>query len=332
MIQDIKMVGVKLTNRCNLNCLMCGQRKNTEFIPSDICLEKIKDILSEIYQDHKNFEVFLWGGEPLLYSNLPELLEFLRNKHIKTTINTNGVNLGKYAKELCSNRVYRIIVSLDGVGELHNQIRGADVFNDIVAGIKEIKKEKNMFPFITTNTVIVKQNYDSLESMADYFTELGIDYMEWQLPTFYSDLEGLCYETWCFEKFGGKAISWRGYQGSYQNIDIDHMLPVLNAIKTKYPKTTRVVPELSEDEIIRYFGEHERVKDKICSIITTQLRIESNGDVVLCPDFPDTVVGNIYHRSVKEILENPVYGIFQNELQEHKGMPLCKKCVMLYEG
>jgi len=332
MMQDIKLVGVKLTNRCNLNCLMCGQRKKAEFIPSDICLEQIKNVLSEIYQDHKNFEMFLWGGEPLLYENLPELLQFLRSKHIKTTINTNGVNLGKYVKELCENRVYRVIISIDGVGKLHNQIRGADVFHDIVSGIKELKKTRKVFPFITTNTVITKQNYDHLESIADYLTELGIDYMEWQLPMFYTDLEGLRYENWCFNKFGFKATSWRGYQGSYQNIDINNMMSVLNKIKAKYPKTVRVVPELSEDEMHRYFGENDRVKDKDCSVINTQLRIESNGDVVLCPDFPDIVSGNIYHQSVKEILTNPIYGLFQKELNEHNGMPLCKKCVMLYEG
>jgi len=52
-------------------------------------------------------QINLLGGEPLLHPNLKAMLECNKNKHIKTTIYTNGSFLGKYRKEDFENAKIR---------------------------------------------------------------------------------------------------------------------------------------------------------------------------------------------------------------------------------
>ena len=87
-----KAIGINLTYRCNLNCSYCyiGDYLNKNEVYKsriDISLEDIKRRVEDFEID----TIFLTGGEPLLYPNLEELLDYLYTKNIQVNIATNGL-------------------------------------------------------------------------------------------------------------------------------------------------------------------------------------------------------------------------------------------------
>ena len=58
--------------------------------------------------------VSISGGEPLLYSGLPSLLQEARRHGMRTTITTNGLLLDQRRIELLTGKVDLLAISLDG--------------------------------------------------------------------------------------------------------------------------------------------------------------------------------------------------------------------------
>ena len=66
----------------------------------------------------------LTGGEPFMRTDLPDIVSALYRKSDRIVINTNGL-LGKRIIELCKAfPKVGIRVSMDGKGDIHDQIRG----------------------------------------------------------------------------------------------------------------------------------------------------------------------------------------------------------------
>lgn len=117
---NIKYIEIVLTTKCTLNCKGCSalmnyykKRYDTNI---DINIESLKRILNSC--DSIN-HLRLLGGEPLLYPNLYELLEFLRKqKKIKRiTIVTNGTLLIKDEKiiNILKNNRFDVFISNYGI-------------------------------------------------------------------------------------------------------------------------------------------------------------------------------------------------------------------------
>lgn len=85
---------INLTNRCSNNCCFCI-RNHPEGLGFDLWLQK-EPSLPEIMEDLKNLEkygevVFCGFGEPLLrLKEVTEVCRYLKEKGVRTRINTNG--------------------------------------------------------------------------------------------------------------------------------------------------------------------------------------------------------------------------------------------------
>jgi len=81
----------------------------------------------------------LTGGEPLLYKGLKELLRFVQNEGLSTSIETNGTLVQEATAELFkSTGVSQVSVSLDAAEErIHDDLRGAvGSFKKTLEGIR----------------------------------------------------------------------------------------------------------------------------------------------------------------------------------------------------
>ncbi len=112
---------ISITDRCNFRCVYCMPRsvfdKCHTFMPHD-------DLLSfeEITRLAKRFAAFgvrkirLTGGEPLLRRHMPRLVEQLASVDgIELALTTNGVLLGRMARQLKEAGLNRVTVSLDAL-------------------------------------------------------------------------------------------------------------------------------------------------------------------------------------------------------------------------
>lgn len=330
---NINMLGINLTYKCNLNCFMCGQKHMVMIDPKqEVDFDALCKFILEAKKYNLKYGVYLWGGEPTFYSKFNELLQFLSENKIYVTINTNGTTLEKYAEQIVKTRVHRIIVSIDGIGETHDKIRGVKgTYDKVVKGIERINELKKRVPIISTNTVITSENYNNIFEIIDGIDKLNVNKMECQLPIYFSDECGLEYEQRMLNEFNMEGKYWKGFLGEYSNINVAQLCKELEKVKEKFGRKFSLSPDLNKDQIAKYFENPETIyPDKVCSLPFNQIHIEPNGNAVVCPDFPDYVFGNIYKESLEQIWNSEQIIKLRKSIQE-KQLSLCSRCCQFYE-
>lgn len=174
-------VTIRITNKCNLRCTFCEIWKlNT---PDELNRQHLFTIADELKRIGVPY-VTITGGEPLLRDDIEDIGMYFSQKGILTNLNTNGTLITKErAIRLCQAYQY-IRISLDGIGEAHNKIRGTrSAYSLVCQGIQNllnvrIKKTKVALHFVVTNQNIselnkiilaFKDKVDSISLMPEFF-------------------------------------------------------------------------------------------------------------------------------------------------------------------
>lgn len=154
------LAGIKLTNICNLKCLHCPFWRSEK--KQSLSWEEVKIILKKLYDDGIKIAIFE-GGEPLLWrdplenKNINDVIKLSKTYFFSTSVTTNGtLDLSGIDSDI-------IFISLDGLEDAHNKIRG-DVFNLIIENIKKNNKSKK----IIVNITLSKINVDDAISLIKF--------------------------------------------------------------------------------------------------------------------------------------------------------------------
>jgi radical SAM family uncharacterized protein len=161
------IAGHKLLYRCNLECGMCPfwRRPDEELL--DVKNEiGIMDSLVEAGVLIYGFE----GGEPLLRRDVGQILSEA-HKRFYTSLVTNGWLLKERIREI-GNHLEFLFVSLDGIGSLHDELRGIKgSFERAVIGIRAAKDYGVQ---VAINSTITRQNIHQVEEMVHLAERLGV--------------------------------------------------------------------------------------------------------------------------------------------------------------
>jgi MoaA/NifB/PqqE/SkfB family radical SAM enzyme len=162
------------TRRCNLRCLHCySNSAPTERYEQDASqlVHAIADAAAEGYR-----VVSISGGEPLLYSGLPSLLDEARRHGLHTTVTTNGLLLDDRRTQLLSGRADFLAISLDGAPERHNYMRNAPHAFEIMQGrLGSIRSGGLPFGFLFTLT---HENIGDLDWVAEFAAAEGANLLQ----------------------------------------------------------------------------------------------------------------------------------------------------------
>lgn len=154
-----------ITDVCNLKCLHCyrdDSKKDLPFEQQVEILEKFDKFLKKL---KKPGRIQFTGGEPFLSPSLFKLIELAHKKKMGTRVLCNGtVITEELALKLLESKCTLVQISIDGVKETHDRIRGAGSFEKALKGA-EILKAKGVQ--VTFNTTISKLNYLELESLVE---------------------------------------------------------------------------------------------------------------------------------------------------------------------
>jgi len=114
----------------------------------------------------------VWGGEPFVRHDLPDILKSARRCHLATTLITNGFFLAKRAEDI-SPFVDGVIVSIDNLGREHDRLRGrSGLFEAALAGIRRLRaigKTK-----VILNVAVSRLNVSAVEPLARLAADLGV--------------------------------------------------------------------------------------------------------------------------------------------------------------
>jgi radical SAM protein with 4Fe4S-binding SPASM domain len=332
-------VDIKIVNTCNLRCKMCGQwgeagwhlDQEPAFLRDIVPLSVYKKLVDDI-SGLKPW-VCIWGGEPLLYPGLVELIAYMKAKGLTILLNTNGVTLSKCAAELVDLGLDFLKVSIDGKREIHDDVRGLKgAFDKTVSGIQAVqrhKKSRNLVkPYVLVSATVNKQNAANLDDIFEVGEEVGADWVSASYAWYQTEESCRQHEAVMSEKLDTIPQSQRGWLWNYNEIDTEVLTETVRRIKNRpWPFSYVFMPELSYDEIPVYYRDHSKLfRAKKCLVPWSVVEILANGDVTTCGDYPDYIVGNIKESSILDLWNNERYKKFRTCLQNDGLLPVCTRC------
>lgn len=120
--RPLRDLRISVTDRCNFRCNYCMPKSvfgpDFEFLPRPAVLtfEEITR-LAKVSVNRGVTKLRLTGGEPLLRSQLPVLIEMLSDLPVDLALTTNGSLLTRNAHDLARAGLRRVTVSLDSLDD-----------------------------------------------------------------------------------------------------------------------------------------------------------------------------------------------------------------------
>ena len=124
------------TYRCNAKCSMCNTWQN----PSNPSKEFKPEILKKLPSGMKRLNIT--GGEPMLRTDIQDIVQILNNKSNRLEISTNGYFFKRIEKIFIEFPSLTIRVSIEGFPQLNDDLRG--IKNGFDRALRTILRLKTM--------------------------------------------------------------------------------------------------------------------------------------------------------------------------------------------
>jgi len=269
----------EVTDACNSRCKHCNiwRMKTT---PNPLTVEEVEKIFqNSFFKDLK--EVIISGGEPVLRPDLEELL-LVMSKHIRPdvimSLSTNGLlpeRVIKTTKTLVENGIRTIVgVSLDAIGEKHDEIRGVkgnfekvDFLLHQLIGLQGQHKDKLS---VTVGFTLSPLTVDSMEDVRVYTEKLGLHF----LPQVYEE------------------VSFYGKEDNKEKITNEKLIKAIQKLPSSFQRDVMLKAAMGKGLKFR------------CSSMDTFFILHCNGDVSPCLRYSHLRLGNLREKSIDEIWQS----------------------------
>ena len=324
----------EVTYRCNLACTFCFQEVAREGSPEFKRAYELDnaEILGVVDDLPRSTLITLNGGEVFVRKDLPELLRELTRRGRRFNLVTNGTMLFEDRARLLVDEVNTLSVgfSIDGIGELHDQIRQLPgAYERTVGNLKALatyrRGQGKKLPAVDLKTVITPDNLHQLVDIYGVAEDIGADYhtlsclrsseLILSLPCRESMDDGLY-------KHQPPALP--------AETDLEALTEQLEEL---FRRAARGGPKLrfyphyrSIEGILKYYANQGELGDyKPCRAPWTNIRVAPNGDVYPCLAYR---MGNIREEGIVDIWRGSGMNRFREELRRGL-MPACMGCCFL---
>ncbi len=218
---------LEVTHRCNLRCISCYTGAGHEKSDS-LTLEQRKSVVRQAKAMGVRTVSLSGSGEPLLYPDLFELIDYIRSLDMAVVVFTNGTLLDAHTAEFLLRRqvvTYVKLFSLDPVvvdrmigrpnayawADYTYRHEGEAKTVKIPSGIKhllEAWQESGRPPLVKFEALISRLNSASLPQVARFCKELGIGFY----------LETPVYTGRALEHYDELTLDCEGYQDLYDSL------------------------------------------------------------------------------------------------------------------
>jgi molybdenum cofactor biosynthesis enzyme MoaA len=206
---------VHLNMPCNQRCIMCvpdghHRRDLLPFDKFEAFYEQIKP-----YAEH----ITLIGGEPLMYPWIDAVLDFLAQRPITVTINTNATMLrGAIAEKLMALHEVFLKCSIDAVtSSTYHKIRGTDWFERVTTNLKTFSDLTLDKPHIHMELmyVVMRENLHEVLPFVDFAKMLRPYCVQFQPVKHVFDWHTTNGTGWTFD---GKEQSCESFRDEYNDV------------------------------------------------------------------------------------------------------------------
>jgi MoaA/NifB/PqqE/SkfB family radical SAM enzyme len=305
---------VNVTHRCNSRCVMCSYWKKQDQESNLTLSEIVKIYQSPLFSSLERLS--LSGGEATLRDDLREITEGVLEvcpSICQINLSTNGLDTDRVTQQIqglldltsFKRKRLAIMVSLDGIGPIHESIRRVPrAFERVQKTLQQLKILQRKTPFyLSTNCVVQPGNSDHLVETAEYSQGLGI-------PLTFSPV---CTSNLFMDTQSDKDSL------VFSDTQIHGLKNIFNKYMASYLNPSNV-PFWQE-----YFKILAGKKRKLpCFMLYHQVFLESNGDLRICSCDNSLIYGNIRQDNI----ENIWYSKKTRNLRQKIKRELCPSCTV----
>jgi MoaA/NifB/PqqE/SkfB family radical SAM enzyme len=186
-VRPTMIANFAVTYRCNGRCRTCNIWKMESPEQGEMSTRDVQGL----FEDNRGFlrnvrSIQLTGGEPFLRGDLPELVSTIHNNLPGCTywIPTNGVTPETVEKtaemlEILEGQSLGISVSIDGLEETHDEIRGVEgSFRKAVEALDGLSslRDRHHNLALSVGMTITKENYGEMPGVAHIAKHHGADF------------------------------------------------------------------------------------------------------------------------------------------------------------
>lgn len=290
----------ELTSRCNERCIHCyipNGKKNAGF---DMSFEKFKYILDQ-YVAMGGLHVTLSGGEALMNKDIERMLRYCREKDLQISLLTNLISLKDeqipILKEVNLSLIQVSLYSMNA--EIHDSI--TTVKGSFEKTKAAIEKLHNADIPLQISCPVMKANKDGYSEVMKFAQKLRMKAQTDYIMMAQADLDTSNLANRISLKETEKVI-----RDIIEN-DLDYKTETL------------------AQEPLSNISEKEFAEMPLCGAGINDLCVTVNGDIYPCAGWQGFVVGNVFHKSLKDIWENS-QKLTQIRKIKQKDFPQCLKC------
>lgn len=156
---------IGLSEYCNLKCQMCRRPSDALFLDAERCKKAITEAV-QVGVEVISFS----GGEPFVHPRILEILEHSFALGVRVQMVTNGTIIKEHQLDFLS-RLDCITVSVDGLGDVHDRIRGrAGAFERTDRFLRWLARTSICWG---TNTVMQRDNAHQLYDVFRHVQAIG---------------------------------------------------------------------------------------------------------------------------------------------------------------
>ncbi len=287
-----------VTYTCNAKCIMCDSWKIKS--PDDLSLEEIENVFDQLPQMDA---VRLTGGEPFVRKDMVEIAKMAQDKlrPVFLHVTTNGFLTDRIV-EFCEKRdksiPLSVLVSIDGVEEKHNYVRGKDsAWTSAMKTLTELapRKKELRLSLAINQTIVDAEGVEHYKKLREVIRPMGV----------YHNMV-MAYDssaTYSTERDVDVAPTEIGEFTTFGEFTEDHV----NELIAEVEKDIELLP-MAERVSKRYYlrGIRNRLlkqggkPNPKCVALNSHMRLYPNGDVPVC-QFNSKTVGNFRKQSFEEI-------------------------------
>ena len=355
-----KSICLILTEQCNLQCVMCdiGQKNAqnatvasfplTESISKGetaLKLENWKQLVDDISAKQWDPLLLLTGTEPFLYPQVTELIDYIVSRNLRLHITTNGTLLSRHAEtlvKLCTNPgSLTLTISLDGIGEVHDSIRGVTgTFDRAIKGLQAIDERKKIvgskWPEVSVCYTISNFNDHHINEFVNWFYHRDFGLKSITFSHLWFKDKTIVREH--NQKYGNQCSVEQANLGGLDigAIDMGSVAGQLRTVRESYkdlPFGLFEHPQLTVDESNKYYTQPtEVVFYEKCLAPWRNVAINPHGEVIVSPLCFDYPLGNIARQSFPLIWNDIPIKKFRRRLKKVGMYPACTRCCMLFDS
>jgi MoaA/NifB/PqqE/SkfB family radical SAM enzyme len=289
---------------------MCNAWKNKSV--NELSTEEMKNVLRQL-RDFGIDQLIILGGEPLLRPDIGVIVkEASLLKFRIILLVTNGILLEEKAKELLESGITHITVSVDGIGDTHDSIRGIKgMFDKAIKGIKtvqKLEKEMNRHVYVTIiSMLLMKRNVDEIPKLVELSHDLHI---QWDFPLLDPNLDFY------------KGIPFSNLLEDDKE-KIDKTIDYLIKVRREWPEVLSPVACRHVLEFARRYLKGENLDEYHCVHGYELLHMGSHGEVYSC--WIKEPIGNLREAKLTDIVGTKKH----RELAERLYIRDCPGCTNL---